>query len=80
MREKQLAEEAKQHDPKVTVEQDGTHPVFTQRLNKALWRARQQMNLPLYFCTGPGPEEEAAAAGADRGAAPETSQGAQARV
>lgn len=41
MREKQLAEEAKQHDPKVTVEWDGTHPVFTQQLNKALWRARQ---------------------------------------
>lgn len=41
MREKQLAEEAKQHDPKVTVEWDGTHPVFTQQLNKALRRARQ---------------------------------------
>lgn len=81
MREKLLAEEAKQRDPKVHLMQlnwmNHTVSDVYSVLNRTLWCAnthRENSTNLLCICTGPGPEEEASAAGADRRAAQTASQ------
>lgn len=75
MREKQLAEEAKQHDPKVQL-------LLLQPFTSKVLSAGRRHTLKYFRCprAGPGAEEEAAAARADRRAAAAAGQGAPARL
>lgn len=71
MREKLLAQEAKQHDPKVPKNKHNVNP--TSAIPDEV-RGETSFFLPPDICPGPGSEEEAPAAGSDRRVKTKTSQ------